>query len=167
VDLQNSGAGCYRSDTTGIVISLGLTPGSRRYPLLGRISAGAAHGSDSIDKLATLFPPFRTIRNKYGTECEACQGLFSVRLEQPSLIRPSATFSRWKKREKAHMIIALSRASSRERVPARLRPRGLWRAKKGRVRGVCKHLNRCDKQAELRTIRSPRDVDVQRAEYIQ
>ena len=79
LDLQNSGASCYRSDTTGIVISLGLTPGSRKSPLLGRRPAGAAHGSDSIDKLATLFPPFRTIGNINGTESIACQGLFSVR----------------------------------------------------------------------------------------
>jgi hypothetical protein len=36
------------------------------------------------------------------------------------------------------MTIALSRSFQREGVPARLRPRGLWRAKKGRVRAVAR-----------------------------
>jgi hypothetical protein len=124
LDLQNSGASCYRSDTTGVVVLLGLTPGSRRRMVLCHAPAGAAHGSDSIDKLATLFPPFRTIRNKYGTECEACQGLFSAGLEQSSLNRPVGHPLPPKVAgEGSSMAIALSRFFQRERVP------------EGRVRG--------------------------------
>jgi hypothetical protein len=64
-----------------------------------------------------------------------------VKVEQWSLIRPSSTFSRWKKREKAYIIIALSCASSRERVP------------EGRVRGVRKE------RAALWHSHFPKDAD--------
>jgi hypothetical protein len=94
LDLQNSGASCYRSDTTGIVISLGLTPGSRKCMVLRHAPAGAANGSDSIDKFATLFPPFRTTRNIYRTEyLGLSRYMFRKRSRNPSsgLRAPSPT----------------------------------------------------------------------------
>jgi hypothetical protein len=54
LDLQNPGASCYSTKTTGIVISLGLNPGSRKRMVLCHAPAGAAHGFGNVDKFATL-----------------------------------------------------------------------------------------------------------------
>ena len=78
LDLQNSGASCYRSDTTGIVISLGLTPGSRKTRGCRPTSlAGAAHGSGNDVTWSTLSLLSRTVRNIDRTESSACQGIIS------------------------------------------------------------------------------------------
>jgi hypothetical protein len=56
------GAGCSASSALESLLLQGLALGSREYSLLQRTSAGAAHGSGRIDKLANLIPPFQNHR---------------------------------------------------------------------------------------------------------
>jgi hypothetical protein len=56
LDLLNSGAGCYSTRAAGVVVRLGRTQSSRKTWPLSPCPAGAAHGSGSEDKQATLTP---------------------------------------------------------------------------------------------------------------
>ena len=91
--------GCAAVNRAWTVVSKGRTSGSRGASLLGRRYAGAAHGSGSVDKLATLIPPCLNHQTYVFLRWGSCQGQFSHHRPVPcrlSLIRPSGTFSREK-----------------------------------------------------------------------